>query len=175
MKNQTVLFFLLSLVVITSCTNPPPEKYFDIAVLNTNLLSGFAGNGFSRSLESPSGKLAEGSDTPVPMTRSEEINFRLNTIEENYNKVKNLKETSETKEMIQASKALYEYVLPVLKKEYVSLAKLYDNNSPKETIAVAARELEERYKANYTSLYEKLIVAGKQYAEKHHIKVNWNQ
>ncbi|MBL8006886.1 MAG: hypothetical protein JNJ56_05100 [Ignavibacteria bacterium] len=165
----TVIYFIM----ITGCSSVTPEKYFDIAVLNTNLLSGFAGNGMYRQLESPSVKLGDNNET-VPMKRSEIINSKIKFLEENYEKLKGLKETEDTKEMIQASAALYEYVLPVYKKDYSNLAGLFDNGAPDEQVRKESQVINDKYFSTYDELYKKLISIGKVYAERHSIKVNWN-
>lgn len=49
-------FYLLPLCM--GCNSVTPEKCFDIAVLNSNMLVGFANEGQIRELESPSVKMS---------------------------------------------------------------------------------------------------------------------
>ncbi len=158
--------------LLFSCNNPAPEEYFGKAVLNSNLLYGFAGNGMQRELESPSEKLVnENTGATAPMTRAELINNKLQAVESNFEKVKSLSPTDETKAMLNASIALYEYVIPVYKNEYSQLAKLYDDGAASSMITTAEKNIIEKYQTKFDELYDALGIAGKAYAKKHGIKV----
>jgi len=111
------------------CNSVTPEKCFDIAVLNSNMLVGFANEGQIRELESPSVKMSENGNGTVAMSRSDVVQAKVDFVETNLKKLKGLKETEDQKEMVQASLALHEYILPVYKTEYQQLAKLYDEGS----------------------------------------------
>ena len=158
--------------MFVNCSKTTPEQYFGIAVLNTNLITGFAGSGMSRQLESPSVKTGENNQT-VAMKRNEVMKDKINSISENFEKVKDLKETEDTKEMIGASLALYEFVLPVYKTDYSELAKLYDDGASKEVTESKTKEIYDKYFSRYNELYDNLIRIGKVYAEKNNIKVHW--
>jgi hypothetical protein len=122
--------FCLSLV---SCDTATPENYFDRAVLNCNLMHGFAGSGLRRELEGPSVKLSEtGNGETIPMKRKEVIDNAITSLETNFEKVKKLKVTDDTRDILQASIALYEFVLPVYNTEYQQLARLYDEGAAQE-------------------------------------------
>jgi len=168
---NVIIFFCC--VLFISCNSATPEKYFGVAVLNSNMQFGFAGDGFLRQLESPSVKMSETSSQPVPMQRSEVINQKIQFTEEALAKLKELKETPDTKDILQNALALYDYILPVYKNEYTQLAKLYDEQAPKEQINQQVQAIHDKYFAPYETLYNKLISSGKLYAEKHSIKVNW--
>ena len=165
---------ILALVVfLSSCGKETPEKYFNAAVLNTNLIQGFAGPGFNRQLESPSVKLSEDESETLPMTRSEVVSSMTEKAEESYQNVKSLKVTDDTKDMIDASLKLYEYIIPVYKNEYSQLAVLYDSNASEEQIGNMTKSIHDNYFPGFTERYSKLISAGKTYAEKNSIKVHW--
>ncbi len=170
--NKFIIFFAV-LFILSSCGKMKPEEYFSIAVLNTNLIQGFSGTGFSRELQSPSVKLPENGGEPVPMNRTEVVNSKIAVIEDSYDKVKSLKITDETRDMIDASLKLYEYVLPVYKNEYMQLAGLYDSNAPEDQIQKQTMSIFDNYNKGFTDLYMKVISTGKVYAEKNSIKVNW--
>ncbi|MEO8664238.1 MAG: hypothetical protein ABI462_01985 [Ignavibacteria bacterium] len=172
-KNGAIRSIFLCFILLTACNTVTPEKYFDVAVLNVNLINNFAGNGLFRELESPSVKLSEKTGDAEPMQRSEIIQMKISTIETNFEKVKNLKETPDTKEMLAASLALYNYVIPVYKKEYVQLAELFDRNAGNEEIQSVSNSIHDKYYSHFSELYDKLVSAGKIYAEKNAIKVNW--
>ncbi|MEI9810085.1 MAG: hypothetical protein WDO16_20680 [Bacteroidota bacterium] len=151
-----------------------PENYFDRAVLNTNTLVGFANDGLQRELDQPSMKMVNGDkDHPVQMKRREIMDNKIRFLEEDMGKLNGLKETDDTREMLQTSKALNEYVLAVYKNEYQQLAKLYDDIADKDQVQSLIQSIHDKYYAGFDELYKKLIAIGKSYAEKHSIKVNW--
>ena len=160
--------------LFSSCNTDTPENDFDIAVLNCNMLGGFANDGLSRQLESPSMKLVEGTkDQSVPMKRKEVMDTKIKFLEENYEKLKNLKITDDNKDILQTSLALNGYVLPVCKKEYVQLAELYDNGASKAEINALTQHIHDTYSIGFEKQFNSLIAAGKLYAAKHHINVKW--
>lgn len=172
-------YLLLSVVSISflfaSCNTATPENYFDAAVLNCNMMQGFATEGLVRELESPSVKLVEGTtDKTEPMKRSEIIQSKIEALQPYYEKVKDFNQTNETKGMLQASIGLYEYVLPVYKNEYMQLAKLYDDNAPKDQITAFQQSIEQKYYPGFETLFQKLENEGKAYAAKNNINVKWD-
>ncbi|MBV6479033.1 MAG: hypothetical protein HGGPFJEG_01794 [Ignavibacteria bacterium] len=176
--NKLIKLFLVILIIsgciqFYGCGNPTPENYFNTAVLNTNLLAGFAGNGFSRQLDSPLSKLSDDGQNTSQMTRSEFIKSKTKQIEENYKKIEDLKVTDETKDIIESSKELYKFVIPILNNEYVKLAEMYDSNAPADQIASFTNSIQEKYSAKFKELYDALISNGKAYADKNKIKVHW--
>jgi hypothetical protein len=164
---------LCSSFLLMACNKATPENYFDIAVLNSNMFVGFAGNGLLRQFDAPPAKMQEANGVPVAMKRREVAAMNIKFTEEAYEKLKSLKETAETKAMLQTSQAMYEYILPVYKKEYVTLAELYDSGAAKEKIEAQAKMIHDKYYTGFNVVYEKLISIGKSYAAAHHIKVNW--
>jgi len=160
-------------LILASCNTASPEKYFDEAVLNSNLIVGFADEGLSRELEMPSVKMSEANGEPVPMKRSEVISTRVGFIEEHYDRIKSLSETADARDILQASIALHEYVLKVYKKEYTELAMLYDQETEKDKLQSYTKAIHDKYYQRFDELYNDLISKGKLYAAKHSIKVNW--
>ena len=172
-KNALHLFCFLGLLFI-GCNTATPEKYFDAAVLNCNMMMGFANEGMLSQLEQPSVKMiASNPNMTAPMKRKEVIETKIEFLEDEYAEVKQLKETDDAKAILQSSLALYEFALPVYKTKYVQLAKLYDDGASKESIQSLAQGIHDKYFSKFDELYNKLIAAGKLYAEKHHIKVEW--
>ena len=163
---------LIGCMLLVSCNTATPETYFDQAVLNSNLLVGFAGKEPLRELAYPSAKMDANNKT-VAMPRMEMIQSKIEFAETSLEKIKDLKETPDTKEILQTSKALYEYVLPVYKTAYTELAKLYDDGASKTLIEAKAHAIHEAHYARYDELYSKLISQGKLFAARHSIKVNW--
>jgi len=174
---KRVFAFLLTgclSLFIVSCNTASPEKYFGLAVLTSNTLVGFANEGLIRELDFATVQMIDGDkDKSAPMKRIEIINSKIEYLEPNLGKIKQLKETDDAKDILQASLALNEYVLPVYKNEYIQLAKLYDNGTSKEQVESYANAIHDKYFAGFTERYDKLIAAGKIYAKKHNINVNW--
>lgn len=175
MKKLTTLYAsAFCFLLLSSCT-ANPENYFDIAVLNVNMMTQFASESGDRELQSPSVKLKEGTTSEtVQMTRKEVVENKIAYIEENYKKLQGLKETEETKNLLKASLALYEYVLPVYKKEYVQLADMYDKGEPQEKISAMEKSMHDNYYARFDALSNTLFAEGKSYATKNNIPVNWD-
>ena len=137
------------------------------------MLVGFGDEGLTRELESPSLKQAPGSDAIVAMKRTEIIDDKLSFAEESLEKIHNLKSTADTKAIVDASVELYEFVIPVYKKEYTQLAKLYDADSNPDQIRDLNQFIHTRYYPRYDALFKRLITNGKAFAARHQIKVNW--
>lgn len=171
---KNFLLLLLICQTFTACNLVSPEMNFDVAILNCNMITGISGNGLMNELESPSVKLAEGSKTQVvAMTRKETMDLKIHFIEDNLKKLNNLVETGETKEMIQTSVSLHEYVLAIYKNEYRELAKMYDEGAPQEQVKLKAQAIHDRYNTRFEELFGKLTTLGKEYAKKHNIAVKW--
>jgi hypothetical protein len=154
--------------LLYACSNTPQE-YFGQAVLNSNMLFGFASDIELRQLESPSATMEEGK--VVAMKRSKVITDKIEYVEAALKKIKGLNETAETKEMLENSIALHEYVLPVYKNEYMQLAGLYDKGASKEQIETQVKAIYDKYYQQYITLSEKLLTSGKAYAAKNGIQV----
>lgn len=169
MKNFLFCFAVISL--LSSCSHSPRE-YFDRAALNVNLLSGFAGYELTRDLSMPSEKLVDEKTMKMaPVSRAEVVKEKLARAEENYQKVKDLGNNAEADEMLKASAALYEFVIPVYKNEYTQLAALYDANAPAEKIAAAEKNITDKYASKFEALYNNVVKTGIAYAEKNGIEV----
>jgi hypothetical protein len=174
-KIVPLLFSMSACCLLASCDTATPQTYFEVAVLNCNLMHGFAGNGLERELESPSVKLSDaGNGATVPMKRKEIIDSKIQSLETYLERVKSLKQTDDTREMLEASVALYEYVLPVYKNEYQELARLYDEGALRERIDSLVSSIETKYHGGFATRFDGLTAAGKPYAERHHINVKWD-
>jgi hypothetical protein len=173
MRKYLFLATVISSLLISSCA-PKPERYFDLAVLSANMISDFGGR-LEYEMEHPSVTLLEGTkDQTRPMKRSEIIENKIQYVEEHLNDIKGLKETDDSRDILKASISLHEYVLPVFKTEYKQLAGLYDNGASKEDIAAYQQSIWEKYGSRFSQLFDALTSAGKKYAGKHDIKVNWD-
>ena len=173
-NNSTWILSVCCCLLLSSCNLATPQKYFETAVLNSNMVAGFANDGLERQLESPPAKMVAGQDRPVSIKRTEFLSTEIKFVEDSFDNIKDLKETDDTQTILEPSIKMFEYVLPVYKTEYMQLAKLYDDNASKENIAALKQSIREKYAAGFEVLYKQLIANGKLYAAKHDIKVNWN-
>lgn len=160
-------------LLFSACNTSAPEKYFDLAMLKSAKVTGFAGDGMQKELENPATKEAEGNKKAMPMKRKEVIDDKIQFLEANMKELKSLKETRDSKDMLQASIALHQYVLPVYKTEYQQLAKLYDKDASKKEIQSLTQAIHDKYYLGFNELFNKLAIAAKAFANKHKIKVNW--
>jgi hypothetical protein len=171
MKKNIVAAIAL-LLLLSSCFNVSPEKNFGIAALSSNVLYGFTGPGLHRQFASPSEKMVyEKTYATAPMSRAEVLQSKLDVVEDFYSKIKALSINEDSKAMITASLALYEFVLPVYKNEYRQLAALYDSNAPADSIAAFEKSLSDKYETEFEKLHRQLLEAGKTYAARHNIAV----
>lgn len=174
MKSFSFPLIILSLCCfLAACNRPTAGKAFDVAVLNSNMLIGFANGGMERDLESPSVKMGATKDEIIPMQRSEVVQSKLKFVEGNYEKLKGFTQTDDAKDIIQKSLALHELILPVYKNEYMQLAKLYDSNAPKSEVEKLRKTIHDQYFLKFEAAYNALINSGKLYAKEHGIEVRW--
>ena len=138
------------------------------------MISDFGGR-LEYEMANPSVTLLEGTkDQTRPMKRSEIIEEKIKIVEDHLKDVKDLRETDDSRGILEASIALHEFVLPVFKTEYVQLAKLYDSGAAKEEIASYQQSIWDKYGNRFSQLFDALTDAGKKYATKHEIKVTWD-
>lgn len=177
LKKRILQLFVISACccILASCEQPTPHDYFARAVLNCNLIHGFAGKGLQSQLASPSVKLTDAkTGASAPMKRKEVIDDKIASVEESLAKVRKLRQTDDTRDVVQASIALHEYVLPVYRNEYQQLAKLYDDGAPKAEIESLASAITTKHGPKFETLSANLTAAGKPFAARHGIKVMWD-
>jgi hypothetical protein len=106
--------------------------------------------------------------------RKQIIDEQIARPEGNLKKIKNLKQTDDNREMLEASTALYECVLPVYRNEYQQIARLYDKGANREQIDSLASSIETKYGPGFETRFDQLIALAKPYATRHDIKVKWD-
>ena len=174
MSPRVIFAVFISPFLLSSC-NDSPKTCFEHAVLNCNMLHGFAGRAMAQELESPSVKLTGTSPgATAPMTRKEVVDAKVAFVEQSLAKVKKLRQADDNRDIIQASLALHEFVLPVYRDDYQRLAKLYDDDAPKDQIDQLVTTIASKHGPTFQSLTEKLTTAGKAYASRHNLKVIWD-
>lgn len=171
----TRLLLCAALVSLLPSCGDSPKTCFDRAVLNCNLFHDFAGRGMEQQLASPSVKFTgKNPGETAPMKRKEVVDDKIAFVEQSLAKVRQLRQTDDNRDIVLASIALHEYVLPVYRDDYQRLAKLYDDGAPPAEIARLASAIATKHRAPFQALSDRLTTAGKAYATRHDIKVMWD-
>ncbi|RYY72231.1 MAG: hypothetical protein EOO13_00260 [Chitinophagaceae bacterium] len=158
-------------VFFTSCT-PSPEKYFDVAVLNSNMLVGFANRSLSREMEMPTARMNTDGKTTA-MSRKAVIEDKIVFSKKVLSDIKGLPKSSDANEIISSALKLYGFVIPAYEGDYLKLAEMYDNGAAAEEIRSFDDRLKDKYSGQFQVLFNDLISKGKLYAARHKIEVNW--
>lgn len=174
MKKIAPFIIIACCYLLAGCGPVPAETVFNTAVLSSNMLHGFANETDWREFESPSVTMVGNTGEVAPMKRQEIVESKIEHAQENLDKLADLDETSETREMLVTAKEMYKHALTAYKTDYVQLAMLYDNGSSKEQIMATLQSIQDKYSAKHQLLHEKLIAIGKVYAKKNNINVMWD-
>ncbi|RZJ58332.1 MAG: hypothetical protein EOO45_26815 [Flavobacterium sp.] len=158
-------------VFFISCT-ATPEKYFDVAVLNSNMLVGFANKSLSREMEMPTARMSADGEI-LAMSRKAVIEDKIVFSKKVLSDIKGLPNSSDAVDITTSALKLYEFVIPVYEGEYMKLAEMYDSSAAAEEIRSFDDRLKDKYSGPFQLLYNDLIGKGKLYAARHKIKVNW--
>jgi len=164
-----VLILIAGSLVSTSCSNFSPEKTFDIAVLNSNLLSRFGSKEISSKLESEALVYDESQKKMIPSSYQDAFKYDISNLEIQLKKINDITEDDDNKEMLQASKGLFSYVIAKQKEGYLPIAKMKDEKASPEEIQKAISDFDASTQTEADVRFSKLMNAGKVYAEKHNI------
>ena len=170
-------FILLAGLVLFSaaCNMTKPEKYFDVSVLNANLVGRFGGKEIYQMLQETPQTYDEKSKKMVKSSYYDRVKFRISYMEKAYKDVQALSETEETKPMIEASKDLFVYTIDKVNNGYLSIAAMKDAHVADDSIKQAAVNFDQLYYEAFSKKYNKLMELGKAYADKHDIKVKFHE
>ncbi|KIA94107.1 hypothetical protein OC25_10975 [Pedobacter kyungheensis] len=171
MTLQSIRIYVLMVAVLTATAckfqQNSPEEYFDQAALNTNDISRFGTyyfEGYQKYLKSTSGS--------GKVTSCEEyLKNSISRAETNLEKVKQLKQTTETRQMLEASITLYSYVLTSYKSEHLEIAKMIDMHEPEAQINQALTSLDNKPYNAFIDKYNKLWKLASKYAKDNKIEV----
>ncbi|RLJ69559.1 hypothetical protein [Pedobacter alluvionis] len=174
-KSRFAILILLTLFF--SACSETPQRFFDIAILNTNMINDFASEDLARHIND---ETKEYPDIPSSKKKGDEAAVSLNNkilyLEQSLEKVKKLSASGEEEKEIKAlSQQLYELVIPVYKNEYLTYAKLCDSKGSQSAKDEIIKNIDEKYGARFEEHFNALMEKGKAYAQKHNIQVNWAQ
>ncbi|WP_406824576.1 hypothetical protein [Pedobacter sp. KACC 23697] len=169
-------FLILFTLFLSSCSETP-ERFFDIAILNTNMINDFASADLARHIND---ETKEYPDIPSSKKKGDEaainVKNKILYLEQSLDKVKKLSASGEEEKEIKAlSQQLYELVIPVYKNEYLAYAKLCDSKGSQAAKDDIIKNIDEKYGTRFEQNFNALMEKGKVYAQKHNIQVNWGQ
>ncbi|KAA2242942.1 hypothetical protein F0L74_10480 [Chitinophaga agrisoli] len=174
MKRRNILSVGLMLS-LSACNMTTPEEYFDRTVLNANLISHFGGKEIYDMLQGDPQSYDEKSKKMVPSSYVDQVKWRIGSTEKAYKDILEMKETEETKAMLEASKDLFSFAVDKEKNGYLSIAAMKDAHAPDDSIKQAVSNFDQQYQDTFGQKYDKLMELGKAYADKNHLKVGFTK
>ncbi|SES01708.1 hypothetical protein [Pedobacter rhizosphaerae] len=175
-KKILSIFSVLSIFLLSSCTETP-EKFFDITVLNTNVINDFASPDLARHIDD---EAKEYPNIPSSKKKGDEavttVKNKILYLEQALEKVKKISASGDEEKEIKAlSTALYEMAIPVYKNEYLAYANLCDQKGSQEAKDAIIKDIDQKYAATFEQQYTELMEKGKAYAAANNIPVNWGR
>ncbi len=161
---------ILCSFLLSSSNTATPQKCLDAAVLNSEKITGFAGNALSLELANPPVKKGRDGETIVKTRREiieERIRFSKNALDD----LKSMYPAPDAIDIVTGGIALHKFVIEVYETDYMTLAKLYDEGAPKEKIAAFDAAIKNKHASMFELHYENLVRGGKLYASKHNLNV----
>jgi len=177
MKIKIVLLIFTALILQSCVGGHTPEDYFDRAVLNTNLLSQFGLDELNGLVAGKQNKSLFG-DVDDEFIMQDNVVLHMETwkireIEDKIKSIKELEPTEDTKEMLDRSLALFNFVLDKYKTDYMNIAKLMDSGASKAEIDQAISSFDDTYYEDFEKLYDSVVEVGIPYAEANGINVSY--
>ncbi|KQB41211.1 hypothetical protein [Flavobacterium aquidurense] len=170
LNNSIILLVLIAASIFsTSCTNLSPEKTFEIAALNSNLLSRFGSKDINFKLESEPQVYDEAQKKMIPSSYYDYFKFDIANLEIQLKNIKDIKEDDDNRELLQASKDLFSYAIAKEKEGYLPIAKMKDEKASPETIEKAIADFDASTQNDIEVKFTKLMNVAKAYVEKHNI------
>lgn len=156
-------------LVATSCTNLSPEKTFEIAALNSNLLSRFGSKEINEKLQSEPQVYEESQKKMIPSSYYDAFKYDITNLETRFQTIKDIAEDDDNKELLQASKDLFSYAIAKQKEGYLPIAKLKDEKASPEEIEKAIADFDASTQSEINAKFTKLMTVAQAYVDKHNI------
>ena len=156
-------------LVSTSCTNLSPEKTFEIAALNSNLLSRFGSKEINEKLQSEAQVYDETQKKMIPSTYQDSFKYDISNLETRLKTIQDIPEDEDNKELLQASKDLFTYAIAKQKEGYLPIAKLKDEKASPEQIEKAIADFDASTQKDIDAKFTKLMNVAQTYVDKHNI------
>ncbi|MBB2148006.1 hypothetical protein [Pedobacter gandavensis] len=176
LKSLPKLAIIAATTVFFSCNlNTSPDKFFGVAVLNTNFVNDFGTDRLAKHIQL---ETLEFADRPSTKKKGDEaqnaINNKILYMEKVVKDVMELPENDDTREIKALSLSIFEYVIPVYKNEYTAYAKLCDEKGPEDQKELIIQNIEKKYVPHFEEKLALLLDKGKAYAQKHDLNVKWD-
>ncbi|MGO4772607.1 hypothetical protein ACEN2I_13165 [Flavobacterium sp. W22_SRS_FK3] len=169
LNKSFLVLILIAASVVSSCTNLSPEKTFEIAALNSNLLSRFGSKDINFKLESEPQIYDETQKKMVTSSYYDYFKFDIANLDTQFNRIKEINEDDDNREILQASKDLFAYAIAKEKEGYLPIAKMKDEKASPGQIQKAIADFDTTTQNEIDTKFTKLKNAAKAYAEKHNI------
>lgn len=169
LNNSIILVLIVTSLFLTSCTNLSPEKTFEVAALNSNLLSRFGSKDINFKLESEPQIYDETQKKMIPSSYYDYFKFDITNLETQFKKIKEIKEDDDNRELLQASKDLFSYAITKEKEGYLPIAKMKDEKASPEQIEKAIADFDAATQSEIDNKFTKLMNVAKAYVAKHNI------
>lgn len=176
MKNpfKTLKLLLFLSIILQSCAEPA-DKFFGVAILNTNTITDFATPILAKHI---SDEAVEYPNIPSSKKKGDEalryVQNQILYMEKSLKDIKALSENGDTRKEIKAQAiSLYEYVIPVYKNEYSAYAKLCDAKGPTIQKEEIIDTISKKYTTEFEKRYTLLMSNGKAFAEANKLNVSW--
>ena len=178
MKNKLTLLIIFFLaIVIQSCSTDTPESYFSKTTLNVNKYIGMGAKDFQNMIGFQSqGDLfakVDGKFVPSDNFEAHVKTYKIFNIETDIENIQKLKPTEETKEMINASLEVFNFVKSKYETDYIKIAKLLDDKVGKQKIDAAIRNFEKQNLEELNKKIDILYSIAIPYAKNNDIEVSF--
>ena len=169
--NATILFLVVIAISLTfsSCNNLSPEKTFEVAALNSNLLSRFGSKEINEKLQSEAMVYDESQKKMVPSSYQDAFKYDITNLETRFQTIKDIPVDDDNKELLQASKDLFSYAISKQKEGYLPIAKLKDEKASPEQIEKAVADFDASTRNEIDAKFTKLMNVAQAYVDKHNI------
>ena len=171
----SVILFFISTILLQSCSEPA-DKFFDVAVLNTNTMTDFGTPILAKHIND---ETIEYPNTPSSKKKGNEaltqVQNNILYMEKALKDIEALSANSDSRKALKEQAiSLYKFVIPVYKNEYTAYAKLCDAKGSQEQKEELAKLIEQKYYTGFEKRYTTLIASGKAFAQANNIDVHWN-
>lgn len=166
---NTSILLIAGSLFFTSCNNYTPEKTFEIAVLNSNLLSSFGSTQINQQLASDPQVYNDTTKNMVSSSYYDSFQFQIADLEKRFKTIAEIKENQDNKELLAASKDLFSYAIAKEKEGYLPIAKMKDKKVSPEQIEKAIADFDASTQDDIEVKFIKLMNVAKAYVAKHNI------
>ncbi|MFL9483033.1 hypothetical protein ACI6Q2_09680 [Chitinophagaceae bacterium LWZ2-11] len=169
-----LLLFITGSMFLTSCdSTPSPQKTFEIAALNSNLLSDFGSKQINRQLRSEPQVYDTANKKMIASTYYDYFKFQIADLENRYKNVEKIKVNDDNRELLTASKDLFSYAITKEKEGYLPIAKMKDQKASPEDIQKAVTDFDAATRNEIDTKFVSLMNTAKIYAKKNNINAKF--